>query len=73
MVDDFGEVGGLADLPDLFVAERQAQGDIIGEGVFKYFGVLREEGDVFVEAFEPAGSGRGNYPRCSARGRRTWE
>ena len=52
LADYLGEVGGGADLQDLFVAERETEGDVIGNGIFKDFGFLREQRDGFVERIE---------------------
>ena len=54
---------------DLGVAEREAEGDIVGDGVLEDLRFLGEEGDGFVEAVEPdAGVGRGIVRSGGARG-----
>src|SRR5580658_3952696 len=53
VMDDFGKVGGFTDPEDLGFAEWEAERDVVGDGVLKDLGFLREEGDGFVEAVEP--------------------
>ena len=53
LADDLGEMGAFTDLEDLLFAKGEAEGDVVGQGIFKDFGFLREEGNGFVQAVEP--------------------
>jgi hypothetical protein len=65
VLDDFGKMGAFADPEDLGFAEREAEGDILGDGVLEDLRFLGEKGNSVVEAVEP-GAGVGVRGRGAA-------